>query len=136
MNWIVFHTLSSIGSMVSGFKLRSLVYLVLYILHGDRQWNIFVLLHVTIQMDKLNLLKLMSFLQCIFFLHFWNSSVSSAWNYLLIVSSILMTSNTMFFYYICVTQFEMVSPFLYKHMNDILSGRNTSDLISYQMSSK
>lgn len=130
MNWTVLHTLSSIGSRVSGFKLRFLIYLVLYILHGDRQWNIFILLHVTIQMDKHNLLKLMSFLQCIFCLHFWNSSVSSVWNYLLIVYSILMTSNTMVFFYICVTQFEMVFPFLCKHMNDILSGEKTSDLIS------
>jgi hypothetical protein len=53
-----FLTFSSIRFSVSGFKLRSLIYL--NFMQGDKYRTIFIFLHTDIQVDKHHLLKIFS----------------------------------------------------------------------------
>lgn len=60
---------SSTTSRVSGPTLRSVVHLELRFVQDERKRSRFILLHVVIQFDKYQLLKMLPFLQCAFW-HF------------------------------------------------------------------
>ena len=57
-------TLSSMRLSVSGFKLRTLIYLDLSFLQGDKYGSIFTHLHADIQLEQHHLLKMLSFFHC------------------------------------------------------------------------
>jgi hypothetical protein len=58
-------TFSSIRFSVSGFMLRSLIYLDMNFMQGDGYRSICTLLHVNSQLDQYHLLKMLSFFYCI-----------------------------------------------------------------------
>jgi hypothetical protein len=62
----LFPSFSSIKFKVSGFMLRSLIYLDLSIVQDDKYGSIFIFLHVNSQLDQQHLLKMLSFFNCIF----------------------------------------------------------------------
>ena len=54
-------TFSSVRFSLSGFMLRSLIYLDLSFVQGDKYESIWILLHADIQFDQYHLLKMLSF---------------------------------------------------------------------------
>jgi hypothetical protein len=61
----LFSTFSSIRFSVSGFMLRSLIYLDLSFVQGDTYGSIFILFHTDSQLEQHCLLKMLSFFHCI-----------------------------------------------------------------------
>jgi hypothetical protein len=57
----LFPTLSSIRFTVSGFMLKSFIYLDLSFVQGNKYGPIFIFLHTDNQLDQYHLLKLLSF---------------------------------------------------------------------------
>ena len=112
----LFPTFSSIRFTVSGFMLRSLIHLNLSFVQGDRYGSIFILLHADIQLDQHHLLKMLSFIRCIFLASLAESCVHRHLDLLLglqfdsIDKPVCFYANIMwgFFYYYCFEeQFEI-----------------------------
>ena len=55
----IFRTISSVTFSVSGFMWRSLIYLGLSFVQGDKNWSICILLHADHQLDHHHLLKML-----------------------------------------------------------------------------
>jgi hypothetical protein len=62
----LFPIFSSIRFSVSGFMLRSLIYLDLNFVQDDKSGSIFIFLHTDSQLDQHHLLTILSFFHCIF----------------------------------------------------------------------
>jgi hypothetical protein len=60
---------------VSGFMLRSLIHLDLSFVQGDKYGSMCILLHEDIQLDRHNLLKMLSFFHCMVLTSLSKSSV-------------------------------------------------------------
>uniref|UniRef100_A0A9L0RXN3 Uncharacterized protein n=1 Tax=Equus caballus TaxID=9796 RepID=A0A9L0RXN3_HORSE len=57
---------SSRSPMVSGLTFRSLIHFEFIFVDGEKEWSIFILLHVAFQFSQHHLLKRLCFLHCIF----------------------------------------------------------------------
>ena len=60
-------TLSSVMFSISDCTLRSLIYLKLYFVQGDKYGPIWIILHTPILFDQHHLLKMLFLFQCVFF---------------------------------------------------------------------
>ena len=88
----VFLTFSSIKFSVSGFMLRSLIHFELKFVQGDKYGSIWLSLHVTIQVDRYHLLKMLSFSQYLFLASLSNSVSPSVLIYVFIPNDLSMCS--------------------------------------------
>src|SRR3712207_5198509 len=64
MSKSVLPTFSSRSLMVSGLTFRSLIHFEFILVNGEKEWSIFILLHVAFQFSQYHLLKRLSFLHC------------------------------------------------------------------------
>ena len=63
---MLFPTFSPIRFIVSGFLLRSLIHLDLSFVQGDKYGFIFIFQHTDCYLDQPHLLKVLSFINCVF----------------------------------------------------------------------
>ena len=69
--------------IVSGLTFRSLIHLEFIFVYGVRECSNFILLHVAVQFSQHDLLKMLSFLHCLFLLPLSKNKVTvCAWGYL------------------------------------------------------
>ena len=74
---------SSRSFIVSGLTFRSLIHFEFIFVCGVRKWSSFILLPVVDQLSEHSLLKILSFLHCMFFFSFVKDKISiGAWIYL------------------------------------------------------
>uniref|UniRef100_A0A9L0TK07 Uncharacterized protein n=1 Tax=Equus caballus TaxID=9796 RepID=A0A9L0TK07_HORSE len=64
MSRSVLPTFSSRSLMVSGLTFRSLIHFEFILVNGEKEWSIFILLHMVFQFSQHQLLKRVSFLHC------------------------------------------------------------------------
>uniref|UniRef100_A0A9L0T307 Secreted protein n=1 Tax=Equus caballus TaxID=9796 RepID=A0A9L0T307_HORSE len=64
MSKSVLPTFSSRSIMVSGLTFRSLIHFEFILVDGEKEWSIFILLHVAFQFSQHHLLERLSFLHC------------------------------------------------------------------------
>ena len=64
MSMSVLPIFSSRRLIVSGLIFRSLIHFEFILLNGEKEWLIFIILHVAVQFSQHHLLKRVSFLHC------------------------------------------------------------------------
>jgi hypothetical protein len=131
MSYRFFPTFSSSRFNVSGFMLRTLIYLELSFLQGDKYGSIFIFLHTDSQLDQHHILKTRSFFPLYNFCFFVKDQMMvSVWFYFWVFNSIPLINMSvsvpiprslvyfyfLFFHYCSVVKLEVTdgdSPQLY-----------------------
>lgn len=98
----LFPTFSSIIFRMSGLKMRSLTYLDLSLVQGDKDRSIWILTYITIQLDQHHELKMLSIFQCVllasFSVHLYVNHVWVFNSNLLINVSVFTPTPSCFYY--------------------------------------
>ena len=92
----IFPTSSPMRFSVSGFVLKSLINLDLSLTQGDKCGSICILLHEECQFDQHHLIKMLSFCNVCFWLHYQKSEFICVWIYIWVFNSTPLINMSIF----------------------------------------